>query len=257
MDDLIPHIEQVPALPSGPAVHVWLLQLEPGLAAIAAIEPDLSPEEQQRAEQFRFHRDRIRFIAAHGGLRRILGAYLQRAPHEVAITTDESRKPRLAPVGQAADLRFNLSHSGEWGLLAIGRQRHIGVDIEQIRPVPELLEVAKSVLSAAEMAALMAHTESSRLGCFLAMWTRKEAAVKAVGTGLAVDLLQVQIRPADPGECQRFEVTAGLGGVLYGQRLQLLDGYHAAVVVDGAPPEIVVRHWPNTPLPKGNDAPGR
>jgi 4'-phosphopantetheinyl transferase len=257
MDDLIPHIGQAPALPGEPAVHVWLLQLELGPAAIAAIEPDLSPEEQQRAKQLRFDRDRIRFIAAHGGLRRILGAYLQRTPREVAIVTDERRKPRLAPVGQAADLRFNLSHSGEWGLLAIGRQRHIGVDIEQVRPVPELLDVAKSVLSSPEMAALMARTESDRLGHFLAMWTRKEAAVKAVGAGLAADLPQVQIRPADPGECQRFEVTAGLGGVLYGQRLQLLDGYHAAVVVDGAPPETAVRHWPNTPLPRGNDAPAR
>lgn len=249
MDDSIPRIEQTPALPARQVVHVWLLQLELGPAAIAAIEPDLSPEELQRADQFHFDRDRIRFIAAHAGLRRILGAYLQRAPHEVAIVNDEHRKPYLATVGQPTDLRFNLSHSGAWGLLAVGRQRHVGVDIEQVRPVPELPDVARLVLSEPEMEALMARPEADRLGRFLAMWTRKEAAVKAVGSGLAADLPKVLIRPADPDECQRFEVTAGLGSVLYGQCLHLLDGYRAAVAVDGAPPEVVVHRWPNVSLP--------
>lgn len=241
-----PRPEELPALtpPEEPTVHVWLLRLALEPAAVTALEPDLSLEEHQRARQFRFDRDRTRFLAAHGGMRRILGAYLQRPPREVQLVADKHRKPQLAPVGQVADLRFNLSHSGEWGLVAIGRQRHIGTDIEQVRPVPELPDLARSVLSPPELAALMAYTGNDRLHAFLAMWTRKEAAVKAVGAGLAADLPQVQISPADPGASQSFTVTGGLETILYGRQLQLLDGYHAAVAVDVAPPQIVVHRWP-------------
>lgn len=83
-------------------------------------------------------------------------------------------KPRL--VGDQAWLRFNLSHSGEVTLVAVARDVEVGIDVERIRPVPEMREIARRWLGRDDIA---------DPADFFRAWTRHEAIVKALGVGLA------------------------------------------------------------------------
>jgi 4'-phosphopantetheinyl transferase len=230
-------------MPGGSAVHVWLLHLDLPENALTAIRLMLGPRELERADRFRLQSDRLRFIAAHGGMRSILGAYLGCKPHEVDFQYDGRGKPAVHPSSGLTALRFNLSYSGDFGVLGAASQGNVGVDIEQIRPMSDLPDLARSVLSPQELAVLRDCKEDRELACFFQMWTRKEAIVKATGTGLSTDLPGIRIDPAAPAPDTRFRVTQ-VGLDMFGWSFTPAAGYEAAVVAEGWSPEVTYRIWP-------------
>lgn len=178
-------------------VDLWLVPLEqPAPAADHAL---LDRVEQQRAARFVFERDRRRFIVAHAALRRILAGYLECAPETLRFAAADGAKPRLlAGAGDAAAcLAWNLSHSGELALVGVVAESRtpdpagtleLGVDIECLRPLSDAPALAARHFTPAECAALAAQPAGeARDRAFLACWTRKEACLKAVGAGLAID----------------------------------------------------------------------
>lgn len=157
----------VPA-PAVGEVHVWLAWVPGGAQPDAAV---LSAEERQRAARFVFECDRRAFVFHHATLRRVLSVYLPATPASLIFERGENGKPALAP--PHAGWRFNLSHSGEAGLYGVARGMEVGVDIERVRPVRHARSIAERFLKQPEPAD------------FFALWTRREAAVKASGVGLA------------------------------------------------------------------------
>ncbi len=99
----------------------------------------------------------------------------------------------------SGDLRFNLAHSGELTLIAVTRDCEIGVDVELVRPIERSLEIASRNFHPAELVAIHAASEIDAPEAFLRCWTRKEAVLKAIGTGLGypLDAFDVQPRSAD------------------------------------------------------------
>jgi 4'-phosphopantetheinyl transferase len=93
-------------------------------------------------------------------------------------------KPQLDLPGAPA---FNMSHSGRWALIGIGGQAPIGVDIEAPREMDDLMALAERNFTASECRELRAVPEAGRLRAFLRCWTRKEACLKAVGSGLSIE----------------------------------------------------------------------
>jgi 4'-phosphopantetheinyl transferase len=166
-------------------VHVWRISLD---VEADPLQPLLSPDERQRAA--RFHRDehRRRYVAAHGALRIILGAYLEAAPESLAFEIGEHGKPSLRePFGPAGTrVEFNLSHSADLALLAVAHDHPVGVDVERWSEV-EHLELAERFFSRAERDALrsLANVAEHLDAGFFAAWTRKEAYLKATGYGIA------------------------------------------------------------------------
>lgn len=170
----------------------------------------LDDGERARAARFHFDRDRIRYIAAHAQARRHLAGRLGLAPADLRFATTRHGKPIVAPAPpdptkHAADhaigeetLCFNLTHSGAIGYLAIATCS-IGIDVELHRPIDDLQPLIDSYCSAGEIAALAALPAEARCVGFLGVWTRKEAALKAWGTGIGavpLDQLHVGITPA-------------------------------------------------------------
>lgn len=235
-----------PPMPAGSHVHAWHLHLQLSAGLLQAAAGVLSLHERHRAEQFRFERDRCRFVAAHAGLRWILAAYLGCRLQEVVLASDPRGKPALAGLGDLVPLRFNLSHSGQYGLLAVAWQREVGADVEQVRSLPDLASLAPSVLSPRELAALVSRDEADKLDCFFAQWTRKEAVAKATGVGLAADLPGIAVEPADPAHDAAFRATHG-GRELFGRSFRPAEGYHASVVFEGVQPDIAHYDWPARP----------
>lgn len=161
----------------------------------------LSDVERARAARFVFERDRIRFVAAHAGLRLVLGALLDVEASAVTFVEDGHGKPRLA--GSPPVLFFNLSHSHDLAAVAVSAGFEVGLDIEMLRPAD--LSGVISFFSDDEQAALARVPPRQRPLCALAAWTRKEAFVKATGLGLTVplDSFDVSIGPDEPARLLR------------------------------------------------------
>jgi 4'-phosphopantetheinyl transferase len=207
-------------------VHLWVVDLDPEASDASRRRAAVSPDERKRAANFRRPEDRDRFLVAHGALRLILAEYVPGDPIGFTLSADERGKPFLADRRISNDLQFNLSHSGGLALVAVASARQVGVDIEQIRPMPDLDGVANRVCSPAERAALSGLAASHRESAFFAMWTRKEALAKASGEGIQAIVRESVDEP--DGRYTLVEVTD-------------LPGYAACVAAEGEGWQLVRR----------------
>lgn len=189
---------RIPSIRSG-ELHIWRAFL--GKNPLPQ-EYYLARDERQRMQRFRFEHDRLMFGFSQGLLRTLLAGYLHLSPREIKYSRTEYGKPYLDLQGGDAGLDFNLSHSGEAVLIAITPGTPVGVDVEQVKPLPDLDQVAGNYFSAAEQADLFSLSGSARLDAFYRCWTRKEALIKASGEGLSMplDSFQVSLLPGHPPE---------------------------------------------------------
>lgn len=215
----------------------------PGLSALARA---LSEDELQRAERFRFERDRTRFILCRGTLRRVLGRYLNETPERVRLRATARGKPGLAEGHEEGGLRFNLSHSGGYALVGVARGQEIGVDLERVRPVPEADQIVQRFFSQQENAAYFALPPDKRPEAFFACWTRKEACLKATGEGffLPPDRFDVAFDPDAPARLLRIDGDPERAARWSLQALTPVDGYAAAVAVEGPCERLSCWQWP-------------
>jgi 4'-phosphopantetheinyl transferase len=213
-------------------VHVWAVDLALPGHLLFELEAVLDSGERERAARFvrPIHRDR--FIAAHGQLRRLLGSVLHLAPGDIRFTAGPQGKPALSP-GLPGVLEFNLAHSGDVALVALSHSRAVGVDVEEAHAMPDAAAIAARFFSAHEQAALAALPEADRQAAFFDIWTRKEAWIKAVGSGLSYPLDQFTVSLAAGAE----DCLLSADGAMIGQwRLRALStppGYAAAVAAEG------------------------
>jgi 4'-phosphopantetheinyl transferase len=172
-----------------PVLHVFATDLPIG--RIAELERLLSPSELTRAGRFHFEAERARFIASHGTLRTLLGHHLSKPPESIEFAHGIHGKPVVA--GHPDDIEFSLSRSRELCVVAVTHGSRVGVDIEQVRPLDGALQIARSRFRPVEAAAIDSPVE------FFRLWTRKEAAAKCLGWGLALPFDAFEIDPSIPG----------------------------------------------------------
>jgi 4'-phosphopantetheinyl transferase len=191
----------------------------------------LDDEERARASRLHRPRDRHRFVLAHAALRLFLAQCLDIHPAAVHYETGVHGKPRLGP--GLPSLEFNLSHSGEVGVAAVTRDRSVGVDVEQLRAMPDALSIADSHFSAAERAGLRSLLPAEQRGAFFRCWTRKEAVIKATGEGLAraLDSFDVALAPGSLSALARFDGRPGNEAGWSLRALTAPTGYEAAGAV--------------------------
>jgi 4'-phosphopantetheinyl transferase len=176
-------------------VHIWRIRLDVRDAAFDRLHSVMSEQERERAQRFRFERLQQQYTIAHGALRLILGRYLSIAPDRLRFVEGAHGKPALAE--PPATIRFNVSHSEALAVIAFADGRDLGVDIEAIRPVPEMDEIAQRYFSDQEANDLMQTAPDAREQNFFRIWTRKEAFIKAIGDGLSfpLDSFSVSFHP--------------------------------------------------------------
>jgi 4'-phosphopantetheinyl transferase len=114
----------------------------------------LNEEERRRAEGFRLERDRRRFVATRGQLRRVLASKLGISPSDVELEYGRLGKPHLSHRMPGRDLRFSVSRSGDVAVVALSTRQKVGVDIEAVLPVPEADEIAALCFSDSEYRAV-------------------------------------------------------------------------------------------------------
>ena len=159
-------------------IHVWTLRI-PAAEAVAAFEQLLSSDERERAARFRFDHLRRSFVITRGALRCLLARYVGQDPAAIHFVYGPKGKPALG-----GPIEFNTTHSGDMAAFAFADGCPVGIDLEQIRAVPRMEDIAARFFEPEEHAAIMALPPAQREAAFFRCWTRKEACVKATGEGL-------------------------------------------------------------------------
>jgi len=144
----------------------------------------LSSDERARADSFYFEQDRRCYLAAQAALRLLIARYTGESPGSLAIR----KEPNGRPILENFALHISLSHSGNLVLIALSSAAPVGVDVEEIRGIPDLMAIAQSHFSMTEIEAITRLAPSQRATAFFVTWTRKEAFVKAIGRGLSFPL---------------------------------------------------------------------
>lgn len=229
-------------------VHVWTARLVDDHHATADLLRILGQEERARAAQFSFERDRVRFIQAHGIVRRILADYSDADAATLTFARNRHGKPYLVPRANGPNLQFSVSHSGNCCMLAVRLDHSIGIDVEKVRDLPQAVDIAQSYFTPAESRVLAALQGTARRDAFFVLWTHKEATVKGLGISLAANLGCVEF-DLDPVGGLRLVAWDGDRSVAQRWSILRLDpapGYVAAVASVHPIRSLTSQNWNHT-----------
>lgn len=170
------------------AVHVWWLRTGGDLPpeVLERCARLLSPDEQARRDRLVFEPDRRRYLLSHAMLRQTLSLYAPVAAGEWIFESGPHGKPAIAP--SQPQLAFSLTHTAGLSACAITQGRDVGVDAEDITRPAEYLELAQRFFSSQEADRIRRLPDDWRAEAFFAVWTLKEAYIKARGLGLSLPL---------------------------------------------------------------------
>jgi 4'-phosphopantetheinyl transferase len=214
-------------------VHVWRAELNSVSLEV------LSADEREKAAQFHFDKNRNQYVAARAILRQLIGRYENLSPAGVQFVYNSFGKPGL----EQSSLRFNASHSGALGLFAFARNNNIGVDIERIRADLASREIASQFFSEEEITALRALPAEAQMAAFFACWTRKEAFIKAHGSGLSLPLHKFVVSVDGLARLVRTDFDPAAMEQWSLHDLRPGEDFAAALAVEGKPERIDCWQW--------------
>lgn len=215
-------------------VHVWCADLNLDAAGVEQQQQLLSPDECEKANRYHFRHHRRRYIVGRGLLRSILSKYLYIDPRSIEFNYSRRGKPSLKHQPTFGKLFFNLSHSHELALYAIAPRPLVGIDIEHIRSMPSIDDMAMRYFFPNEYYKINAMDADDKRRAFFNYWTCKEAYVKATGVGLAgIEEVEVLMDPSGEVSLQIVNGSRPAKQDWFVQQIQPNNGYSAALVLSG------------------------
>ena len=214
-------------------VHIWMIDLDQEHQQVDRLAKCLSEAEGRRASRFHFERHRRRYIVSQGGMRHILGTYLDTEPGRLHFEQGDHGKPYLSGPLADSGIQFNLTHSHEIAILALTQRMEIGVDVEYIREKEDADSLAARYFSPEEQKAYFSLPGDQRNQAFYNCWTRKEAFIKAIGEGLSypLDRFDVNLVPGQPARLLKIENDPVEASHWTLEAFQPDEGYAAAVAL--------------------------
>ncbi|WP_428331032.1 4'-phosphopantetheinyl transferase family protein [Mucilaginibacter sp.] len=162
---------------------VWRINISLNIALLDYFTTVLNENELVKANRYFQTKDKNRFIVSRGALRILLGQYLNYSPSAIIFGIGVNKKPYIK-TPEDVNLHYNISHSGDWILIAIAASA-IGADVEFVNPSFNFNDILEDNFSAAEISYIK---QTSSVERFFMTWTRKEALTKATEKGLDQDL---------------------------------------------------------------------
>jgi len=160
-------------------VHISKFYLPEHDKLLIELEKLLSIEEKTKATNYKFEQHKKRFIITRGFLRKVLAFYLQCNAADIEILTTNKGKPFI----DNSTIEFNVSHSGDYSVIAVTKNKPIGVDIEKAKDTFNE-NIAKRIFSKEENQYLMSLPEEKRANAFFTIWAKKEAYIKLHGKSI-------------------------------------------------------------------------
>ncbi len=166
-------------------IHIWKIACNGQSSPDSDIlQSDLLPEETVRMKQFAHPKDKLRYALGHTTLRKLLCWYTECPKEEICIINAPHGKPYWKNPSQYPSVEFNLSHSGDWILLAFSLDYFLGVDTERIDTGKNLEKLAQRFYHPQEIKQYQNMDDSHKVSLFFHCWTIKEAYLKGLGEGL-------------------------------------------------------------------------
>lgn len=167
----------------------------------------LDGEERSRWQRFQSPVAQRRYVLCRAALRAVLCREIGCPNESLAFEAAKHGKPFALVDGQPASISFNVSHSGNHGLIAVVPSGRLGVDVEERAPRRNIDNLIEGVFSPREKAELESLEGCQQLHMFFRFWTIKEALVKAHGKGLSMDVTKLEVpetmlQGATRSECQ-------------------------------------------------------
>ncbi len=244
-------------------IHLWHTTISDCEPFIHLYTPHLTQNEIDRANQFHFQKDRLRYLITRIFVRWVLTEYEPKVrPKDWLFTTNQYGRPEIMPGFIETPLTFNITHSGNIIALAITSHRAIGVDTEAVRDIPNFMDLAKSHFTQSEFKSISLqplHLQSKR---FFEIWTLKESYIKALGTGLSTDLRSIEFEftennligfscPCNQYVFWQFEIEGRYVGALC---CQSIESQASKIVIHNKIPVIGTRSQTKLMLVQTNQA---
>ncbi len=224
-------------------VHLWRVPLDSPFD-----KSILSPDEIERAGRFHGVMLHARYCAGRCALRVILSRYMDAAPASIEFKYNEHGKPLAG-----GSIEFNLSHAGNQMLLGVTEGGMIGVDVETRSRRTESESIARRFFAPHEVEQLLEFPAEERDAAFLRCWVRKEAYVKAIGTGIGGGLQKFAVSLADSAVTSLLWPSDQAGWTFYD--VDMGPDFVASVALTANPHELQVFDYPgplNEPRPQGS-----
>lgn len=227
------------------SVEVWRLVLDADAGVLSRHRRSLSSDELARADRFLVERPRRELILTRGVLRCLLAERLGARPEDLRFEYGPDGKPALVGGG----VSFNVSHSHGGALIALAAQGTLGVDLERVSRDLDHEQIAERYFSVPERRALRALPPAERPAAFFRCWTRKEAWLKAKGTGLRLPLadFDVSLGPDEPARllATRFDDEEAARWSLVD--IEAGEDFAAALAWLGEAPVVELFDWEEPP----------
>ena len=229
---------KLPGVLDDATVHLWIADLNSWENHAGNLRTLLSDEELNRLDRLKIDNKKTEFLCSRSILRIILSMYLTEDPNDLSISYTHAGKPILPDT----ELQFNVSHSKDFLLCGISLTNRIGIDIQEIYPISSLDRIINNFFSPTEIQYLRSlPSREAYQEKFFAIWTAKEAYLKAVGEGIQGSFNQMSTIPdstdlkifkLDLPDSTKTEMNWTIKSV------EVSQGYSAALAFDGKLDEL-------------------
>ena len=172
------------SIPADNIVDIWQVITNRDVKDTSALTDILDQAEFARYQKLH-HKFQQTYLLSHVACREILASYLNIQANDIVYKKNQYGKPDL---DHNQSLKFNMSHSHDMAIIAISNNTEIGVDLEFIKRNSSWKKIARRFFSEPEIHFLFNQPEQHQQTLFFQIWTRKEAFIKALGTGFATAL---------------------------------------------------------------------
>ncbi|XP_015482451.1 L-aminoadipate-semialdehyde dehydrogenase-phosphopantetheinyl transferase isoform X1 [Parus major] len=183
----------------------------------------VQPEEKERIGQFVFARDAKAALAGRLLMRKLISEELCIPWNEVHLQRTSKGKPFLANnlLGINSNYNFNVSHQGDYAVLAAEPELQVGIDIMKTdlpgsSSIPNFFHIMKRQFTETEWDVIKSMSnEWMQLDMFYRHWALKESFLKAIGVGIGFNLQRIEFNVSP----LQLEI-----GKVYKETKMLLDG---------------------------------
>ena len=157
----------------------------------------LSESEKFNINKIKIDEVRTRSISSKFITKFILSGYIGVDIQNITFSYNEFGKPEILHSLNPLNLQFNVSHSGDLGIMVVTIGNSVGIDIEKITDLENMDEIINLCFSDQEINFMTGLDKPFKTEIFYKIWTGKEAFVKALGTGLSFPLKNISFRLND------------------------------------------------------------
>jgi len=208
-------------------LHIWRYTSDETEYQLEKTAPLLSEEEKKRCAEYLNEAEKIRYTCNHRFVRQVLAKYLDLSPAQLEFSHAPMGKPFL----KNSNLFFNYSYRTTFGILAISKDKEVGVDIEKMKVLQDVETFASFSFSENEKKIIFKSSPEKFQNTLFTFWTFKEAIIKALGVGLNADLTQIDLADFFYGELNPLSFDANKIYTI--KQIEALDGYKAAFAIKG------------------------